>query len=252
MAKETIFNETPMSRRKVLTGAGILLGASAMAAVPGSKLLSQKGQGSKFPWGYKKIDPDKAGQIAYEKYFEGECSFATVSGILIPLQKEIGEPYVSLPLDAFKWGHSGVVGWGTTCGTLIGAGIALGLIAGDHGEQMLNELMQWYTVTDLPDFKPTNPKTDIHTESESQSPLCHISVGRWMAKANVGDFKSAKRRERCARLAGSVAKKTVLILNEWAEGKLGKPQESHIAVYGLPAQNNCTDCHHQNIPSLGK
>ncbi|MGD8922266.1 MAG: C-GCAxxG-C-C family (seleno)protein [Candidatus Zixiibacteriota bacterium] len=257
MPKEVSFKKGPVSRRKVLTDAGLFLGATALAVLPaaaGGQLFAQEKTGKKstFPWGYKKIDPEKAGQIAYEKYFEGECSYATASGILIPLQQEIGEPYSSLPLKAFRFGHSGVVGWGTTCGTLIGAGIATAFIAGDDGEQMLNEVMQWYTDTSLPKFEPSNPKATIHTESVSHSPLCHISVGRWMEKAGVTDYRSAPRKERCARLAGRVAKQTAIILNKWAEGKLGKPKASHIATYGLPAQNNCTDCHSQNIPSLKK
>ncbi len=259
MSKKAIFEEAPISRRKALTDAGMILGATALAMLPAAAGGQQhsKNENAKqprFPWGYKKIDPEKAGQIAYEKYFKGECSFAAASGILIPLQEEIGEPYSSLPLDAFKFGHSGVVGWGTTCGTLIGAGIATAFIAGENGEQILNEVIKWYTNTSLPNFKPSNPKATIHTESVSHSPLCHISVGRWMKKARVTDYRSDPRKERCARLAGRVAKQTVIILNKWADGNLGKITKSHsaIAAFGLPAQNNCSDCHKQAAPSFAK
>jgi hypothetical protein len=104
----------------------------------------------KWPWGYKKIDPSKAAKIAYEKYYEGACCYGVVNGILVPLQEEIGEPYTSLPLEAFRFGHSGVVGWGTTCGTLIGVGIATGFIAGKTGEEILNKVINWYVETPLP------------------------------------------------------------------------------------------------------
>lgn len=246
--------EKKMSRRGLLWGASKLaVGAAGMTIVSigGQGMLSKTAAKEirKWPWGYKKIDPIKAAKIAYEKYYEGACCYGVVNGILVPLQEEIGEPYTSLPLEAFRFGHSGVVGWGTTCGTLIGVGIATGFIAGKTGEEILNKVINWYVETPLPTFIPISPKANIKNTSRSDSPLCHISAGRWLKKEGV-PFGSAARAERCARLVANVAAKTVTFLNEWADGKFGMVQESQIKLYSIPAQNNCTDCHGARIPNL--
>jgi hypothetical protein len=254
MEGKIVKQEKTFSRRVLFAGA-----TKIAAGAAGIAILSTGAQGlfsetsavekQKWPWGYKKIDPTEAAKIAYEKYYEGACRYGVVSGVLIPLQDEIGEPYISLPLDAFRFGHSGVVGWGTTCGTLIGVGIATGFIAGKTGEEILNKVINWYCVTSLPNYNPVSPKSNIKHTSKSDSPLCHISAGKWMEKEGV-PFGSAPRAERCARLAANVAAKAVTFLNEWAEGKMGVVQESQIKLYGIPAQNNCTDCHGRNVPNI--
>ncbi len=256
MARELKSKEATLSRRSLLTGTGkFVAGAAgvAMISTGGQGLLSTLAakETKSWPWGYKKIDPAKAAQIAYDKYYEGACCYGVVNGIILPLQKEIGEPYTSLPLNAFRFGHSGVVGWGTTCGTLIGAGIATGFIAGKPGEEILNELINWYVKTSLPTFTPAAPRANIKNTSRSDSPLCHISAGKWAKKEGV-PFVSAARAERCARLAANVSARTVILLNEWADGKLGRVQESQLKMYGMPAQNNCTDCHGTNVPDVKK
>jgi hypothetical protein len=254
MLEEIISEETKCSRRGVLLGAGRLLTGTAglaMVSTIGQGLLSKTNakEAPKWPWRYKKIDPARAAKLAYEGYYVGACCYGVVSGILIPLRDEIGEPYTSLPLEAFHFGHSGVVGWGTTCGTIIGAGIATGFIAGKPGEDILNKVISWYCVTSLPNYSPVNPRANIKTTSKSDSPLCHISAGRWMKREGV-PFGSTPRKERCARLAADVAAKTATFLNEWADGKLGAVQESHVKLYSMPAQNNCTDCHGRKVPNV--
>lgn len=246
--------EKSLSRRDLIINAGKLaVGAVGIAAVSagGLDLLSKaeaKGA-AKYPWGYKKVDPDKAAQIAYEKWYEGYCCYAVTSGIFIPLQKKIGAPYTNLPLDAFRFGHGGVIGWGTICGTLLGAGIATSFIAGKEGEEILNEAINWYATTELPIFNPKNPKANFKNVTTSDSPLCHVSVNKWMKKENVG-YKSPERRDRCARLAADMASKTVTLLNQWADGKFEAVNDSQFSMYKTSTQNNCTACHGANIPDV--
>ena len=61
----------------------------------------------------------------------------------------IGEPYTSFPVESFVWGHGGVVGWGTMCGTMLGAAVAANLIAGPGvnktGERITNEVIHYYS-----------------------------------------------------------------------------------------------------------
>ncbi len=50
------------------------------------------------------------------------------------------------------------------------------------------------------------------------SPLCHVSVGKWM-KASGYAFVSPEREDRCARVSASVAYQLVQRLNTWKDDK---------------------------------
>jgi hypothetical protein len=254
MEEKIIEQEKKLSRRALFAGA-----TKIAAGAAGIAILSTGAQGlfsetravekQKWPWPYKKIDPAKASVIGYEKYYEGACCYGVVNAIMIPLREAIGEPYTSLPLDAFHFGHSGVVGWGTICGTLLGCGLVTGFIAGKPGELILNEVINWYVETPLPLYEPSNPKANIKNKSKGESPLCHISAGRWMDREGVA-FGSSQRKERCARLVADVAAKTAIFLNDWSEKKFSSIHDTQMRIYRMPAQNNCTDCHGSNVPNV--
>jgi len=248
-----------VSRRGLLTGAGKIAAGMVAASAGGINLISEAGasQGKpgthertgKFPWGYKKIDPARAGEIAYEHWYKHYCCYGAASGILLPLQEDIGEPFTLFPLESTAWGHGGAVGWGGLCGSLTGAGIATGLIAGAEGEHILNDVIAWYAETKLPLYKPENPKAGIKNINKSNSALCHISVGRWMRKEGV-TFLSQKRFERCARITADVAMKTVTLLNQWADGKYKVTRKYQNEMYRMPTDNKCRQCHGQQIPEV--
>jgi len=245
--------EKGFSRRDVIIGASKAVVSTAILSVGGLTLVSgsslAKGK-HKYPWPYKKLDPEEASKIAYENWYKHYCSYAVVSGIFIPLQQKIGDPYSYLPIEAFKFGHGGVIGWGTLCGTLFGAGIVSSFVAGDEGEEILNDVMAWYTNTELPIYTPKSPKlSKIPVKSKSNSPLCHVSVGKWMKKANY-KFFSPERKDRCARLAADVTKKTVILLNKWVDDKYAPVHGSQAKMHQMPAQNNCMNCHGKNIPKV--
>jgi len=235
--------ETPViTRRKLLTGAGKLAAGAVLATAGGFSLASTATARSTYPWPHKTIDPRKAGDIAYENWYKDFCCYATVSGILVPLQESVGEPYASLPLEAFRFGHGGTVGWGTLCGTLLGASIAASFVAGRDGEKIANDVIAWYTTTDLPVYAPASPKAAIKNTNRSDSPLCHVSVSKWMEKEGV-EFFTPQRKDRCARLAADVAMKTSVLLNEWAAGTYKPVHGSQAKTHNRPAQNNCDGCH---------
>ncbi len=247
--------EKKLSRREILLCVGKLsAGAAGIAVVStGLDMLSKaEAQGTvKYPWGYKRLDPEKVAEIAYENWYKGLCSYAGASSIIVPLQGEVGEPYTSLPLEAFTFGHGGVVGWGTICGVLIGVGIATSFAAGKQGEEIINEVINWFANTELPVYTPKSPKVIIKNKSRSDSPLCHISVSRWMKKEGVGLF-SPERKERCARLAADVARQTVKLLNDWADGKFKAVHPLPPKVHNIVTQHNCADCHGEKIPKAPK
>ncbi len=242
-----------ISRREMLARAGkIAAGAAGISIISsrGMNLTSRaEAKPATFPWGFKKIDPARAGKIAYENYYKNYCCYGVSSAILIPLQEDIGEPYTLFPVEATIWGHGGTVGWGTICGALNGAGIATGLVAGKKGEDILNDVIAWYTKTKLPIYKPSNPRVDIKTVSESNSALCHISVGKWMRKEGV-NFFTPQLRERCGRLTADVAMKTVELLNDWVDGKYRPTHGSQVKMQQMPSENECKYCHENEIPEL--
>jgi hypothetical protein len=250
-----IFNkgisEKEFSRRQLITGAGkVAVGLTVVSA--GAITLACGADAKKqvdYPWPYKKLDPDKVAVRAYENWYKHFCAYATAEAILGSLQEEVGEPYTSLPLLAFAWGHGGGVGWGMTCGTLMGTGMATAFVAGKKGDNIINDLMHYYAETELPLFKPANPKATFKNINKSESPLCHVSVGRWMEKEGV-KFGSPQRKDRCARLSADIAKKTVELLNLYADGKYKSAHGNQIKMFGITTQNNCTDCHGSEVPSI--
>jgi hypothetical protein len=177
-----------ISRRDLLSGAGkIAAGATGMVAVSalGMNVLNKAhAENITFPWGYKKIDPDRAGKIAYENWYENYCCYGAASGILLPT----------------IWGHGGAVGWGTLCGSLNGAGIATALVAGEEGEYIINDVIAWYTKTKLPIYKPSNPRT--HSGEQEQFSI--MSYLRWQVdEEGKGNFSfSPKMGEMCKNYRG--------------------------------------------------
>ncbi len=242
--------KNPSRRELLLCSARCAMGA-AVASAAGTLWIQQADAQKKedYPWPYRKIDPGKAAVIAYENYYKNGCCYGVASGILIPLRETVGSPYTLLPLDAFGFGRGGVVDWGTTCGALLGAGFAASIAAGKKGEEILNEVMNWYCDTALPVFAPQNPRAAIKTVNKSDSPLCHISAGKWMKMEGVA-LSDPRRKERCGRLSADVAMKTAQMLNLWADGGFEAKHGVQGKIYGIPTQNNCAECHGAALPAV--
>jgi hypothetical protein len=151
---------------------------------------------------YNKLDVDEVGKIAHETYFMKFCADTVMTALFKPLAESVGEPYASFPVNSTFWAHGGMMGWGgTDCGTLIGAGMAVGLITGGskEGEAIINDVISYYANKELSTYKPAvgQAKAAIHITSLTEIPICHIFVGKWMKKENVGFFTN-ERKERCA------------------------------------------------------
>jgi hypothetical protein len=229
----------------VAAGAALLSAGGLSLA---RKALAVTKQG--FP--YKKLDVDEMGRIAYENYFTKFCAGTVLRGLLLPLRESVGEPYASFPIDVVNWAHGGVAGWGTVCGTLSGAGVAVGLVAGDQSENIVNDLMFWYSETNLPIYRPAKPiKAEITNQSTSETPLCHVSVGKWMKKEGVGFF-TPQRMDRCARLSADIAMQAARLLNALSEGKYEPSHKAlaNVKQFGITAQLNCGGCHGSDIPRV--
>ena len=256
-----------ISRRDVLIGAGTIAAGAAVLSV-GVTSFVPNAKASGTPYTYKKLDLDEVGRIAHETYFTKFCAETVMTGLFKPLSASVGEPYVSFPLNSIFWAHGGMMGWGTACGSLIGAGTAIGLItSGDStkittpggraqvavGEAIINDVIAFYASERLPQYKPAagQAKYEIKNQSVSDTPICHISVGKWMKKEDVGFF-TTERKERCARLSADIAMYTAKLLNEWAAGTY-KPRNEPLANAldnQITSQGNCGDCHGDKLPDL--
>lgn len=239
-----------LTRRQIITGAGAIAAASAVGAVGGSSVVksAMAAEEKGYPYGYKKMDPQKAAEIAYENWYTNFCAYGTLSGIVVPQRKLVGGGWNDFPMMSVKFGEGGIEGWGTICGTLLGANVAISLAAGHEGKPIINDMMNYYSVTEMPTFMPKQPKAQFKSKTTSDSPLCHISVGKWMAAERKG-LSSPERRDRCARLAASVAFQTAVLLNAWADGTYKPSYTGKQAACGITSQNNCTDCHGNNVPT---
>jgi len=89
----------------------------------------------------------------------------------------------------------------------------------------------------MPVYTPKQPKfTGAMPKTVADSPLCHVSVGKWMKAANK-DLGSADRKDRCARLTASIAFQTVTLLNQWKDGKYKTKGIIPAKGYGIQSQH---------------
>jgi len=260
--KLEILGEGELSRRSLLaktcryTIGAAVLGAAA-SSVPGLRAEAGAvgGLTEKWPWPYQKLDPQKTADIAYAEWYRVFCGAAIVNAVFGQLREKVGEPYRSFPSDAFLFLEGGVAGWGTICGANAGASIVTNVILGprtagsEEGMLMGSELMQHYASTAMPTYVPGAPRVKGEIQKTvADSPLCHVSVGRWMKAANK-DLGSPERRDRCARLTASMASQLVMLLNAWKDGKYRTRGVVPARSYGIQAQHDCNDCHGTDVPS---
>lgn len=202
-----------------------------------------------------KLDPVTTAELAYKEWYRVFCGAAVISSVFSQLREKVGEPYTSFPVDAFIFLEGGMSGWGTICGSNAGANIVTNLILGprttgsEDGMLMGSELLQWYSDAMMPVYTPRDPrvKADIQ-KTVSTSPLCHVSVGRWM-KAAGKELGSPERRDRCARVTASVAHRLVELLNTWKDEKYETAGTVPSKAFGITAQQNCGDCHSKGVPT---
>lgn len=211
---------------------------------------------------YVSLNPETTAELAYKIYSNGGCMFAIFSSIVSQLAEKIGDPYASIPLQMYKYGHGGVGGYGTLCGAINGAAALIGLLIIDKNVQdsMIADIFQWYEKTPLPEFKPTSPKSEFNLPSvASNSVLCHASNTNWCNKSGY-DISSDERKERCRCLTADVAKRLTNMLNELfndtyitntsnnlekntclaCHGKEGKIKNSAVKM-------NCNSCHTESF-----
>jgi len=243
-----------LSRRDLIINGGKVAAGAAILSLGGLN-SANKAEAYEFASTYKyiKLDPDEVGRITYENYFNRWCTSAVVAGLVETLEKKAGGAWKDFPIDAYRWGHGGLAGWGALCGTMPGAGVVIGLVTKDTdtAEAMVNDLAFYYSYTELPDFSPAKVLgAEIKHMTVAGTPVCHISVGKWM-RTEGSAFLTNERAERCARLSANVAMEAARMLNAWADGNY-RPKHKplyNVLANGITSQNNCKDCHGDYTPS---
>jgi len=227
------------------------IGRCSVGAVVGIAASDALGQGDPantgaftwpYPWAY--IDPEIARIKAHSLYYGGKaCCAGTFGGIVATLAEAMGAPWDTFPIEVMLYGRGGGVGWGATCGTLMGGAAMISLVTEKAPSgALINELWAWFAEELLPSAAANEALYETVKiegalpQSRSGSPLCHASVSQWCLIANktVG---STERKERCGRLSGDIAAKTVDILNAHFD-------ETFVGTFAPPKSNTmCMDCH---------
>ncbi|MFO7577817.1 MAG: C-GCAxxG-C-C family protein [Pelovirga sp.] len=239
-----------MERRKVLGMAGCLaaagvvgLGALKTAGVEASQAevtkrpevkLDAKGKVMHEPLPYVTLDPQAAQDLSYTNKLMGDCFYGVFATIVEMLADKVGGAYLTYPTTVTRVGAGGIVGWGSTCGAIQGAAMAIYLVS-PNPTPIIDEVFNYYQYTALPDQKPSNAKMDI-TPSIADSTLCHVSISHWTKISGAKTF-SKERTERCAHVAAVVTRRTVEALNAQLAGDFAPTHKIPEAVAA------CRSCH---------
>jgi hypothetical protein len=227
-----------MKRRDFLSRTAVGVGFVAFGGVA----LAGKGRSrTSLPFPYVKLNPETVSHRAYTYYHEHHCAYAVFASIVDELKLKVGAPYTGIPSELLVYGRGGVVGWGTLCGALNGAGAVFTLASKDY-KKLIDALYEWYQSTPLPVYTPPGKKP--YPVSVARSPLCHMSVQRWCKSASrcfgcKVPYNAKERSERCARLSADVAGKVVELLNEYHFGKVAPVKVKSAEKTKM----ECTLCH---------
>lgn len=213
-------------------------------------------------WAYSSLDPDITADLAYKLYDSGSCMYATFKSIISQLAEKFGEPFASFPTHMMKYGHGGVGGFGTICGSLNGASALIGLLVADKAAQdnLITGLLRWYEEANLPEYQPQTAIVDFTpTSTISQSTLCHASNTKWVKETGY-KITSDERKERCRRLTSDVASHVATVLNEYfgnsyvTKGHDNETVRQCMTCHGdkgklvnTSSKMSCTSCHTESI-----
>ena len=246
-------------RRNFLKNLGLLATGAVVATGVGSLINPQIASATALalPWPYATLDTAVIRKRAYDNYWIGGCMYASTKALLDTLYETAGAPWDSIPADMFKYGKGGTFNWGTLCGALNGSLYIMNLATGTSVDQLGNELIGWYTTNPFPSkIMDSYARFTRVRQTVSDSPLCHLSVGKW-CEATHNEINSDNKKDRCAKVAADTAAKAAELMNAWKAGTFkGVYVASPEFASCLPCHNgatsqldneqglaNCTVCH---------
>jgi len=157
------------------------------------------------------------------------------------LKENVGHPWTTMPDNMFHHAAGGYAGQGTLCGSLGACSSIINLVTMDDEKshnKLIADLINWYTTYNHPtDEFDSVCKFPGQMRMAPNSPLCHVSVSTWTVGAGT-EIGSKERKDRCAKVAGRVAMQTVMMLNDYVDGKFTP------AAKDLPENtSSCLECH---------
>ena len=206
-------------------------------------------------------------QTAYDRYFEGGCMYGAAAALVEGLREACrpaggGGGYTGwdlIPTGMFKYGSGGVSGWGTICGVLNGTAAVLAMA--DYGG-LIDQVMGWYTMQCFPladsDDLETSDRSyraladsEVPAHTVSDSPLCHISIGKFCAAAGI-TLKDVSaegmnyKQDRCSKVCAETAALAASLIN-------AQLAESAETLYTTPeSYASCLTCHGTIKDQVGK
>ncbi|SDI45519.1 Putative redox-active protein (C_GCAxxG_C_C) [Ferrimonas sediminum] len=205
---------------------------------------------------YANLDPMKVAKLAYQSYFKGGCMYGVFNAIVTELAAQGHEDachFAAIPTNLAVYGGTGVRGWGTLCGCLNAAAMAINVLGGVDQQAVIDAVYRYYEKTSMPrgdqEFldgigAPT-PDLIFGTgrsmtqeeigQSVANSVLCHTSVSHWSSASGFGSGHWAKY-ERCAQVTAEIAYISAKYLNASLAGTL--EAEGHAA-----SNDQCDSCH---------
>ncbi|OFX38543.1 MAG: hypothetical protein A2X08_13195 [Bacteroidetes bacterium GWA2_32_17] len=227
---------------------GAVVGVAGINLLTGNKAFAETKEIQAWPYPWATLDPVIVRQNAHALYWNGQDCASGVFGALVQaLDTAIGAPWTGFPIEVMLFGRGGGVSWGSLCGTLNGGAALISLVVDKtNSVALINELWGWYTTENLPSTAGNSamyvdhPEIGVLPQNVAGSPLCHPSVSQWCFASSF-TVTSNERKERCGRIAGDIAAKTVEILNAYFAS-------TFVATFTDPAGNaTCMGCHSTNV-----
>ena len=262
-----------LTRRSFLSNTAVgAIGLAAAGFTAGSLINPREANAANLAIGttdfpHAALDVEKVRAYGYYCYHKlGGCglgsSRALIQGFLDAHALAGTDPkgWAQIPLNLYQWGAGGGMGkWGTLCGSLAGSLGVLNLM--DLHGALGTAVMEWYVKQNFPLAYTTYDTSldyagkgtlfapiadaDVKGHSVADSPLCHISVSKWVAAAHVklGDKNlpnvptQGLKEDRCSKVTADTAAYTAYLLNEKLAGR-------NPAAWAKPAaMAGCYDCH---------
>lgn len=204
---------TEVSRRGVLAGGLTLTMGTFLADLAQASTEAPKDQ----CWKYIKLDPQKAGQQAYDCYKDGGCLYAAFKGALLTFAKEDPSSAAAvnaIPYAAFRCGKGGFGRLKELCGAVGGSLMFMSCFVEDFKvlTALAEKLGKFASETELPTFIPEKDEHPNFLKVKAGGLTCRSMGSAWMKAATPEQKKIVL--ERCKRHTASILAKAVELLNE--------------------------------------
>jgi Putative redox-active protein (C_GCAxxG_C_C)/Secretion system C-terminal sorting domain len=260
-----------LSRKEFLANSskfavGAVAGIAGLNTLAGTKIFANNEEYI-WPFPYEALDPEEIRIRAHHLKLNGlECCAGMFGSFVEALKTKIGDPYNALPYELMLYGRGGGAGWGSLCGAVNASAACISLVVNKADSGLLiMEVYGWAASELLPTDIANQAALDNRytagsfngvalPQSIAGSVMCHASLANWcgVADKKIGD---PERKERCARITGDMAVKTVEVINAYHAGNFS-PQfvtpeyaqqcltcHGSSMLYNARSQESCEPCH---------